>query len=213
MARIDADGDRDARAEGAVFEAVRVPGARQSTWVAVIVAAALGGLVVIGAVGAGAQRAAVPEGDVARAGSDAPGAGVVAPTATAAPPRPSREPSSAETGSPSGSPSGPASLVVLDLRPVGSHLFVHGDVFSIAVDAVSVALVDSEGAVAARERVHLPGGSRSLWTDPNLRFDVQFAVPDEMMGDGLSVEVTAFDLGGTRVAIVRAPVTSPLVPF
>jgi hypothetical protein len=59
----------------------------------------------------------------------------------------------------------------------------------------------------------MPGGSRSMWTSPNPRFDVHFAVADEMMGDGLSIEVSAFGADGARLATVLAPVPSPQVPF
>jgi hypothetical protein len=46
-----------------------------------------------------------------------------------------------------------------------------------------------------------------------VRFDVHFAVPDEMMGDGLSIEVAAFDNYGGQLTKVRQPVTSPVGRF
>ena len=212
MARTD-EGNRDPRAEGAAFEAVRVRGGGRSGWLSLLVLPVVLGLLVIGGLPGGpadpqrplaslAVAVAVPSGTRPL---DVPALATAAPSTVTPRPGP--------TGDVGPRPRPAGQLLRLDLRPAGSHLFVHGDVFSLSVHAVSVSLIDAEGAVAERERVRMPGGSRSFWTDANARFDVHFAIPDEMMGDGLSIEVSAFDTDGGELGTFRELVTSPLGPF
>src|SRR5439155_11049253 len=99
----------------------------------------------------------------------------------------------------------PTEVMALDLRPAGSHLFVHGDVFSLAVVRVSVELEDSQGSsVADAESVKIPGGSTAFRIGAVPRFDVQFSVPDEVMGEGMWIAVTAYGDSGKALATVRA---------
>jgi hypothetical protein len=104
------------------------------------------------------------------------------------------------------------SVLALDVRPAGSHLFIHGDVFSLAVARVRVALADSAGHVAATQSVEVPGGSRAFLLGAVPRFDVHFFLPDEVQADGFVVSATAVDSKGNRLTtveqrIVRAPVS------
>lgn len=106
-----------------------------------------------------------------------------------------------------------AAVLTVDLRPAGSHLFVHGEVFSLRVETVTVRLLDVEGHVAESRSLKIPGGSTSFRLGAVPRFDVHFAVPDEMLADGLVIEAHAIDERGEHVALVRAPVTSPRGPM
>jgi hypothetical protein len=103
----------------------------------------------------------------------------------------------------------PAALIALDLRPAGSHLFVHGDVFSVNVIVVTVSLEDAEGNVSETRSARLPGGSTAFRTGPNPRFDVRFDVPDELMGEGLFVRANAYDFRGRIIGSFRSPVVRP----
>ena len=198
------DDDRGVVGEdGAVFVATKVRTSRGSRFLAGGVVLALGGLVAIGAV----DRLITP-------GQPASGRSTVGPAVAQARSSPvaraSREPTTPQERSDRFAnrvelPSPPsASVIALDLRPAGSHLFVHGDVFSLAVVRVSVHLEDSQGSlVAPAESVKIPGGSTAFRLGAVPRFDVQFSVPDEVMGEGMWIAVTAYAEAGKALVTVR----------
>jgi hypothetical protein len=195
-------GDPAARNDDAVFAPTRVRGARGPRIVAAVVIAAVGGLVAIGAL----DREHPPEAVAVAPASIAPAATLRSQTA-----RSSRPPPSAALPTPRGSHDPALDAVFdLDVRPAGSHLFIHGDVFSLAVTRVRVTLEDAAGNVAQRTSVAVPGGSRSFLLGAVPRFDVHFFLPDEVQADGFVVSATALDAKGHRLAtvetrIARAP--------
>jgi hypothetical protein len=105
----------------------------------------------------------------------------------------------------------PAALIALDVRPAGSHLFVHGDVYSLDVVRVVVKLADAAGQVAARQVIDIPGGSTAFLLGAVPRFDAHFFLPDEVRTDGFSVSATAIDAGGHRLFTVGTYV--PRIPI
>src|SRR2546423_785836 len=69
---------------------------------------------------------------------------------------------------------------------------------------VKVDLEDSQGRlVAAAESVKIPGGSTAFRLGAVPRFDVQFSVPDEVMGEGIWIAVTAYGEAGKALTTVR----------
>ena len=200
------DDDRGGmREDGAVFVPAKVRTSRGSRFLAVSVALALGGLVAIGAfdrLSTSDQPASgrAPVGPAVAQARSTPG------TRASREPVTPQEPSERFTNGPEVAPRPrPPAMVALDLRPAGSHLFVHGDVFSRAVVRVSVDLEDSQGSpVAATESVKIPGGSTAFRLGAVPRFDVQFSVPDEVMGEGMWIAVTAYGDSGKALATVRA---------
>jgi hypothetical protein len=151
---------------------------------------ALGGLIAVGALD---KNAPPSDGVAAALVSAAPAATVRLPTA-----RPSRQPRASIV------PGGPGnSVLLLDVRPAGSHLFVHGDVFSLAVTRVAVTIEDAAGHVAQAKAVDLPGGSTAFRLGAVPRFDVHFFLPDEIQADGFIVSATALDAGGHDLATLQ----------
>jgi len=191
------------REDGAVFEAARVRVTRGPRFVAIGVALALGGLVGLGAI----NRVMTPDKPVSGRATDGP---AVAQAQTTSLARASPEPTTPQertdrfvNGPDLPSPTA-ARVIALDLRPVGGDLFVHGDVFSLAVVRVSVDLEDSQGSpVAAAASVTIPGGSTAFRLGAVPRFDVQFSVTDEVSGEGVWVTVAAYGDTGARLATVR----------
>ena len=158
---------------------------------------AVGALIAVGALD---KRAAPSDGvDVARV-SDASAATLPAQTArsTRTPPR-----------APLAAPGSPESVLVLDVRPAGSHLFIHGDVFSLAVTRVAVTIEDAAGRVAQTKAVDVPGGSTAFRLGAVPRFDVHFFLPDDIQADGFIVSATALDAGGHDLATLQQLVGRP----
>ena len=157
---------------------------------------ALGGLIAVGAL----DRKPPPSDGVAAAlVSAAPAAPVRLQTA-----HPSRQPRVSVV------PAGPGnSVLLLDIRPAGSHLFVHGDVFSLAVTRVAVTIEDAAGRVAQTKAVDVPGGSTAFRLGAVPRFDVHFFLPDEIQADGFIVSATALDAGGHDLATLLQLVARP----
>jgi len=188
------DDDRgDGREDGAFFEPAQVRTSRGQRFLAVGVAFALCALVGLGAI----NRMLTPD-------ETSSNRATVGPAVAQA--QPKQEPSQRFTNGPEiiGPPTQPPEIVALDLKPAGSDLFVHGDLFSLAVVRVSVELEDSHGsAVAATESVKIPGGSTAFRLGAVPRFDVQFNVPDGLMGEGIWIAVTAYGNAGRTLAIVR----------
>jgi hypothetical protein len=186
----DRPGPDDAR-DGAVFAPTRIrPGKRPPVLLAGM-AIAFGVIVVVGALDGLGGTSTNP---------DERGAVVTAPVAVA-----TRTPRPARTAQPPGlAPVLP--ILSLDPRPAGSHLFVHGEVFSLGVIVVTVSLEDAGGAVSETRSVKLQGGSTAFRLAPNARFDVRFDVPDELMGEGLWVRANAYDFRGRIIGSFRSPV-------
>jgi hypothetical protein len=181
--------DSAAPPDDVVFAPARVRGPRSPRIVASVVALAIAALIAVGALNrepASEEVAVAPPAPAVTAGAQ-----------TVRPSRPPR-PSVAEPG-PSGDPALGA-VFDLDVRPAGSHLFVHGDVFSLAVTRVRVTVADAAGHVAERTSVAVPGGSRSFLLGAVPRFDVHFILPDEIQADGFVVSAVALDAKGRRVA-------------
>ena len=184
----------DAAADGAVFAPTRVETSQGHRILASIVLLALAGLIGIGAL----DRAAAP--DFASIAIASQG------------PIPTR--SSPAASIPASVPFrklvGPAQYFELDIRPAGSDLFIHGDVFSIAVSRVTVRLQDSAGNVAATRSVDVPGGSTAFRIGAVPRFDVHFVYRGVSDAGRFVISVTAFDAGGHRLSISVLPVAGAL---
>ena len=206
MPFLDDDHAPGAAEDGAIFAPIRVTGTRRPRILASLVIAAVGGLIAIGALDRGAP--ASPSSAVAAA-SKGPAATLV-PQATRSsrpPPRPSLQ-----VPGPFDGRAGAAQLIDLDIRPAGSHLFIHGDVFSLDVARVTVRIEDSAGHVAATRSVDIPGGSTAFRIGSVPRFDVHFALADEIQADGYVVSATALDSAGHRLTtllqlVARSPVS------
>jgi len=111
-------------------------------------------------------------------------------------------------GTPRPRPRGPAGvpeLIRLDARPIGRHLFVHGDVFSLDAFTVVVALED-QGVVTATETVRMPGGSTAFLTDANPRFQARFDMPRRAPAGSVWVRANAYDTHGDLILSLRQPV-------
>ena len=184
--------------DSAVFAPTRVGGARRSRVLASIVVVALGGLVAVGALDRGADQS----GTSAITASHVPAA-----TLRAQIPRSSRPPPRASLGAPGNAPGQAVdALLRIDVRPAGSHLFIHGDVFSLDVARVSVTVADSAGHVAATKAVEVPGGSTAFRLGAVPRFDVHFILADEVQADGFVVSATALDSAGHKLATLAESV-------
>lgn len=196
--------DSAAGEDGAVFAPTRVRGARRPRILALVVVVAVVALIAVGAL----DRQPAPDAGAAADASTAPAATLRAQTA-----RSSRPPPRASAATPRSSHDPALDAVFdLDVRPAGSHLFIHGDVFSLAVARVRVTLADAAGHVAGTTSVAVPGGSRSFLLGAVPRFDVHFFLPDEVQADGFVISATALDSKGHRLAtveerIARAPVS------
>jgi hypothetical protein len=197
--------ERDPRTpDGAVFAPTVVRRARGPRVLAGIVMTALGGLVAIGAL----DRGVTPE----------PNSVAVAPGDLVATPVPSgrsasRPPPPGAVGSPRAQ-TGPATfegLVQLDIRPAGSRLFVHGEVYSLKVEVVVLSIEDATGHVADTRSVRLQGGSTAFRLGANTRFDALFDVPDELMGEGLWVHADAYDTRGRIIEAQQQPIIAPVL--
>jgi hypothetical protein len=94
-------------------------------------------------------------------------------------------------------------LLAIDARPFGSHVFVNGDVFSLDAFLVVVSL-EAHDTVTATHKVRMPGGSTAFLTEANPRFLVLFDVPDAP--GQLWIRANAYDAHGDIVASLREPV-------
>lgn len=202
--RLDDDPAPGAAQDGAVFAPVRVKGTRRPRILAALVIAGVGGLVAIGAL----DRATEPPQTVGIADATGPAA-TTPPSPTLRSSRPTPRASVQVPGSFDG-PAGSARFIDLEIRPAGSHLFIHGDVFSLDVVRVTVRLEDTAGNVAATKSVDIPGGSTAFRIGAVPRFDVHFLLADEVQADGFMVSATALDAGGHRLTtllqlVARAP--------
>src|SRR6185503_18505178 len=110
-------------------------------------------------------------------------------------------------------PGGAQGVLRVDLRPAGSHLFVHGDIYTLAIVRVTVSLEDQAGSAISRKSVDIPGGSTAFQLGAVPRFDVHFVLPDELMGDGVWVSTTAFNRDGRELASFRQSLPRATVPM
>src|SRR5689334_2186461 len=160
---MDDRSDSAARDDGATFAPAQVRSSRAPRILASVVVVAVGAMVAVGALNrdpdAGSVAVTPP--------SEAPAATLRAQTARSSrpPPRPTAGPPASGGGSTS------RQIFALDVRPAGSHLFIHGDVFSLEVARVRVKLEDAAGHVAATRAVDLPGGSTAFLIGAVPRFD------------------------------------------
>jgi len=191
MAFLDDDRAPGAAEDGAVFEPTRVKGTRRARILAALVIAGVGALIAIGAL-----DRETPSPSTAAAAASEPPAATLGAQATR-PSRPTPRASLQVPGGPDGG--GTAQLIDLEIRPAGSHLFIHGDVFSLDVARVTVRLEDAAGHVAAAKSVDIPGGSTAFRIGSVPRFDVHFALADEIQADGYLVSATALDSAGQRL--------------
>jgi hypothetical protein len=214
MPAMDDDRDSGPREDGAVFAPTTVRQARGPRVLASLVVIALGGLIAIGALDRGSDA---DTGSVADS-TGSPTATLRAQTAKASrSPIASRVPTTPHERTERLGPGGTASpesvdVMSVDVRPAGSHLFIHGDVFSLAITRVSVSLEDTLGNVAAQKTVEVPGGSTAFLLGAVPRFDVHFFLPDEVRGDGFLMSTTALDAHGKQIEtllqwVARSPET------
>ena len=195
MTTMDDRSDSAAREDGAVFAPARVRGSRSPRILASVVVIAVGALVAIGVLDRQPDA-----GNVAVAPTlAAPAATLQAETARSS--RPPPRGSIASPGTVRGSPIG--SVLDFDVRPAGSHLFIHGDVYSLDVTRVRVRIKDAAGHVAATTSVDIPGGSTAFLIGAVPRFDVHFFLPDEVQADGYVVSATALDSKGHRIVTLE----------
>ena len=189
-----------ASADDAIFAPVKVRSALRPRLLAALVIGALGSIIGIGAL----DRPPGPAPEiavVASVGSSATDAAVVVRAS-----RPSPGATRASGPVPRARPAGP---LLLNVTPVGSHLWVHGDVHSLAVARVLVSVEDPAGNVAATASVRVPGGSPAQRLDPTPAFNVHFSIPDEIQADGFIVSATALDAGGHDLATLQQLVGRP----
>ncbi len=188
------------REEGATFEMARVRSGRGVRPLIALGALAFGGLVVVNALNQldGTANRAAPL-----------SAAIPAPQAS-----PTRRPNSDDVTSRRflnnpevpAQPTAPPQYMALDVRPAGSLLFVHGDVFSLDVREVVVTIQDNSGGLVTTRTVQLQGGSTAFRLGANARFDTLFEIPDELMSDGVSVHADAYDSRGRIVDALERPV-------
>jgi hypothetical protein len=179
----------------AVFAIARIVSRRRS-WLP----AAVGALVVAAFVGSGLLFRDPPQAqptDAAR--------GPAAPTSGAVAERPASRASSLPRDAAAG-----IRLMQIDARPDGQHLWVHGDVFSMAAFRVVVSLEEGAGVTATRT-VHLPGGSTAFLTEANPRFLVEFNLGGDATGP-VFVRADAYDTDGHVVVTLRQPVVAGTTP-
>ena len=204
-----ADGDPVAapiREDGATFALTRVRSGRAPRLLALGALVAVGGFVGIGVLERAVDPGPAPAADVAIA---TPKSAV-----PATPPGHGREDPGQRFSNrppPVGSTLPVSDVLQLDLRPAGSHLFVHGDVFSLSVTVVVVSIEDRDGHVADTRSVQVPGGSTAFRLGANNRFDTLFNVPDELMGEGLLVRASAYDARGRILAALQEPIVAPML--
>jgi hypothetical protein len=217
MPAMDDDRVSDAREDGAVFAPTTVRQARGPRVLAAVVVIALAGLVAIGAL----DRAWAPDtGSVAvSTGGPAATLAALSERSSRPPPRASRLPTTPQehserfaTGPGETLPAGTIDAMSVDVRPAGSHLFIHGDVFSLDIVRVSVSLEDALGNVAAQKTIDVPGAGTAFRLGAVPRFDVHFFLPDEVRGDGFVISTTALDAHGKQIEtllqwVARSPVT------
>jgi hypothetical protein len=167
---------------GAVFEPTRVRPARGPRMLAAVAGLAVVGLIAVGAL----DRQVTPSAESSAA------------TPASKSSRPPPQASLGAQGIPNESVSD--AVLELDVRPSGTDLFIHGDVFSLAVSRVSVTLEDPFGHVAAKTTLDVPGGSTAFRIGALPRFDVHFLLPQEIRHDGFVVLATALDGRGVELA-------------
>jgi len=193
--------DPTARDDGAVFAPTAIRARGRPPVLAAGLVLTIGALALVGAfegLGGDASTATAPT---------AAAAAVPEVTRT---PRPTRT----RLPGPVPPPTAPTDILELDLRPAGSHLFVHGDVYSLNVIVVTVSISDAGGHISDVQSVKMQGGSTAFRLGPNARFDVLFDVPDEVMGEGLWVLADAYDSRGRIIESLRQPVVqAPLEAF
>jgi len=189
----------DARDEQAVFAPTRVRAGRRPPFIAAGLAAAVVTLVALGAIDrlGGAGPPNVPAATLGAVAEASGPADTVTPT--------SRQPKRALAAR-SASPTELPGVFAVTLRPAGSHLFVHGDVYSLDVAAVVVSVEDAAGHVAKRQTIELRGDVRAARDPGTSHFDVQFDIPDEVMGEGVWVRAQAYDHAGVVLESERGPV-------
>jgi hypothetical protein len=203
MPAMDDDRDGGSREDGAVFAPTIVRQARGPRVLAALVAIALGGLIAIGALDRGStpEMAAVP---VATGGPTASlraqtARSSRAPIASRLPTTPQERSERMANGMEVPASPGNDDIMSVDIRPAGSHLFIHGDVFSLDVVRVAVSLEDALGHVAAHRTVDVPGGRTAFMLGAVHRFDVHFFLPDEVQADGFVISTTALDAHGNKI--------------
>jgi hypothetical protein len=194
---IEDQGERARRDAGAVFAPTRVRGARGPRILASVVVVALAGLIAVGAFDRLLEPTPADQQVALAAPTNAGVAAVPSPSH-----RDSRPPPHGSRPSPIAIGGGLGPLIALDVRPAGSHLFVHGDVFALDIVRVRVKLTDAAGHVAARQAIDIPGGSRAFLLGAVPRFDAHFFLPDEVQADGYVVSATAIDAGGRALFTV-----------
>jgi hypothetical protein len=202
--------DRGRPHEHAEFEAARVGGPGRTR---APIIAALGFVVVLGAIVAAGVGGRSPSGAVSViAGGAQPSAGV-APSLVAPTPGRASPTHPAATFVPAAPllTSGPGPIQLVAQRS-SEGMFVHGDVFVARVTWVYVSLYDDAGNVAGWASVSVPGAAgpgRSA--GPTLRFDVELALPAAFDGR-LWISANAYDDVGTLIAGARIEADAALRP-
>jgi hypothetical protein len=188
--------------ESASFDVSRVGRARRGWQPAVI----LGFLVVLAAVvtvGVGGRSPAPtpalpPVAAASPAPTRVPSESPIVPAPTTGPRIPLASPPTVM------SEGGPIRLQATRFR---ASTFVHGDVFVPRVTWVFVSLQDDLGRVAGWASVSVPGAAGPARdAGPNLRFDVELAVPDSFSGLRMWLNANAYDTDGALMASVHLEV-------
>ncbi len=183
--------DEAPRADEAVFDTVRVArGGRPVA--ALMIAAVVGGLAVMGVVG-GTKVSADGEPGWYRAT-------VARPAVTTAAERAASREAPWRTHPGTGEPF-VARLLAIDARITGGLLILRGDVFTPLAEVVVIAVGDVAGRSTEVRSIEMPGGSTAFRLGANDRFDVTFAI--DAIGEAVWIDATAYDAVGNRLDRVR----------
>ena len=200
------DDRRDSAAgnDDAIFAPVRVRSARRPRLFAALVVLGLGSMIALGAL----DRPPDPATHLVAVAS--PGSPATALDQVVRWSPPSARATHGTGGEQGGRAAGP---LLLNITPVGSHLWVHGDVRSIAVALVLVTVEDPAGNIAATASVRIPGGSPAQRLDPTPAFNVHFFIPDEIQADGFIVSATASSAAGATLFTVTKVMDASTKPI
>jgi hypothetical protein len=194
----DAAGPRPGRVpESASFDVARVGPRRRGRQPAIVLGfVAL--LAAVVAIGVGGRTPPAPSGP--------PPVAAVSPGAAATPPEASA------THAPPPNPGPTRALVIaglggpleLRIRRPAASIFVHGDVFAPNVTWVYISLQDATGDVEGFASVSVPGAAGPRSTEgPSLRFDIDVAIPSDLVGADVWVQAIAYDATGAVVGTTR----------
>lgn len=94
--------------------------------------------------------------------------------------------------------------IELRIRRPAASIFVHGDVFASKVTWVYISLQDATGDVKGFASVSVPGSAVPGDVEgPSLRFDIDVAIPPDLVDRSVWVQAIAYDATGAVVGTTR----------